>query len=128
MAMADRIEPALTAEEWARIGCAPARVYSDGYGDPDVVVLFSSDGWVTAKSIRADAYRDGALNVKVADRPAAVIALLNAALPDSDPRKITRERLARLHYFVENETTNDPGDDALQFLDALASYLPPETP
>jgi hypothetical protein len=55
--------------------------------------------------------------------PAEAIALANAALPDTDPRKITREMVDRLKSLIQ------PGEDDEQaFLDALKSYLPPKTP
>lgn len=72
-------------------------------------------------------------------------------LPDSDPRKITREKIDRLRmaarawdgvgqdpgalerWFNATDDTPEPeatyyggGDTLLAFLDALASYLPPE--
>jgi hypothetical protein len=50
----------------------------------------------------------------------AVIAACNDELPDSDPRKITRERIALLRDPAYRET------EAARFLEALASYLPPE--
>lgn len=57
-----------------------------------------------------------------------IIALANADLPDSDPRKITREKLAGLR--VALSTTSRPADVYNRvggaFLDALESYLPPE--
>lgn len=80
------------------------------------------------------------------DRPHAAIALRNFMLPDSDPRKITRERIAALRSAAdvvydamqdaeEGGRGRVPGsEDALRSLyaqasaiaDALESYLPPE--
>jgi hypothetical protein len=65
----------------------------------------------------------------------ALIGLANAGLPDSDPRKITRERLEALRdsvRIVESDYCvwkKGGGDGAgfiaeqLAFLDALATYL-----
>lgn len=87
--MSEEIEPALTADDWAReLSVADLHPFLD-----------------TEK----------------------IIAVANAALPDSDPRKITRERIALLRVelgWAENaEYSNDP--EARRFLDALESYLPP---
>ena len=116
-----KIAPALTPEEWARAGNAQE-------------LSFGADGWVTAKASRTDAYRDGALNVKASDRLPALIALANAALPDDDPRKITREwidRMRRASAYCYGLA--EPGDTILGaamaiYADALESYLPLETP
>jgi hypothetical protein len=116
-----RIEPALTADEWA-----------------------------DAQKYGADAFRAEAGPRTWFSLP-QVIALANAALPDSDPRKITREKIAQLRLAVNewDGVGRDPvklaewqgadddrpepdleyfggGDAALAFLDALESYLPPE--
>lgn len=71
----------------------------------------------------------------------ALIALANAALPDDDKRKITRERLAALEEVVgaaglwnrmQRAAGRDmqPGEHALDLVadlyHALQSYLPPE--
>lgn len=62
-----------------------------------------------------------------------VIAFANAALPDSDPRKITRETVATLRNHAYYSKHGDAHGrlamtaDALAALaDALESYLPPE--
>jgi hypothetical protein len=47
------------------------------------------------------------------------IAINNAALPDTDRRKITRERLAVLRDPAYRES------ELSEFVDALESYLPP---
>ena len=68
----------------------------------------------------------------------ALIALANAALPDDDPRKITREKIATLRemvgyaagaYTSSGESEDLKADEAFlsPFLDALESYLPPES-
>lgn len=100
-----KIEPALSAEEWAT-----SRI-------PGGV---AAGEWITPE--QAPGY----------------IALLNDALPDDDPRKITREKIDKLRemvsyaagaYTFSAESEELKADEAMlaPFLDALASYLPPET-
>jgi hypothetical protein len=59
---------------------------------------------------------------------AEFIAANNAALPDDDPRKITRERLNAIRVILWNWEGERSGDAApeLRFMDSLESYLPPE--
>lgn len=123
-----KIEPALTAEEWTLALDEDVR---EGLAY-EVTYLWGQS------------------------RPAGAIALANAALPDSDPRKITRAKIRLLRIALagwdgvgtdpdENDAwinaTDDriappveyfgdaPGGDGLDaFLNALASYLPPEGP
>jgi hypothetical protein len=101
--MTDRIEPALTAEEWASIQA--------GNGIP----------YMTRCSVVDDlrGLDDGDTH--------AAIAYANHLLPDSDPRKITRERIAAMRNTVTNLSLVDPDGEVVDaFADALASYLPPE--
>jgi hypothetical protein len=56
-----------------------------------------------------------------------LIALANAALPDNDPRKITRERLGLLAYANgRDELSQGEWEEVKAFVAALQSYLPPE--
>jgi predicted protein tyrosine phosphatase len=66
---------------------------------------------------------------------AALIALANAALPDTDDRKITREQIVTIRFLASTSEnlgvlvpTRAHVEAARRFADALASYLPPETP
>jgi hypothetical protein len=99
------IEPALTAEEWVR-----ARAFLP-FRDPRNVAE---------------------LTHAPKGRLAAEIALANAALPDSDPRKFTREHVTLLHRIAsmarDMSAIGDSWDArALDTLaGSLASYLPPE--
>lgn len=101
-----KIDPALTAEEWG-----------DVLGDP---MLADGDVHTVARSwIMPD------------PTPAQWIALANAMLPDSDPRKITREKLATIRHALDllpRVEQDDYADysTAEAFADALESYLPPE--
>lgn len=76
----------------------------------------------------------------VSDTPKVTLALLpqfNAALPDSDPRKITRKMVTLLRDIVESErgmaSLGERGialldlDELERIADALESYLPLET-
>lgn len=103
--MNGKIEPALTPQEWRELA-RPA--YAPG----------------------KDA-RIGFTGILYPKRPLAVIAALNDALPDNDPRKITREWVTRLRKWAADCEAQygpwqlDP-DEARAMADALESYLPPE--
>lgn len=102
--MTRTIEPALSAEEWADM-----RGYLDDYAKrPDsssgLINEISYVGWVDQSR-----------------RIPFCIAALNAALPDSDPRKITREKVELLGEIVKEYKMLQP------LADALRSYLPPLT-
>jgi hypothetical protein len=102
-----KIEPALSAEQWA-----------------DLLTCIGYIDWGT-----------GIVDV-VVNSPAELIAVANAALPDSDPRKITRGKIELLRGLVEfaagaydspalQKETQAEADKAYLVLDALESYLPP---
>lgn len=100
--MSEKIEPALTAEEWAAIGNEPLPLW------PDMEHLFV-----------------------MGERPEAVIAYLNNRLPDDDPRKITRGDVRWLRgaasYLGHDSTRGEEWRARLNSLAAkLASLLPPE--
>jgi hypothetical protein len=65
---------------------------------------------------------------------AKIIAVANARLPESDPRKITREKIAAMRLVFDQWDGCGPGEylgdreeytSLERFLDALESYLPP---
>jgi hypothetical protein len=60
---------------------------------------------------------------------ARLIALANAALPDTDPRKITRAMVERLYGLAnvlrDVHRMNIDAEQCESLADALASYLPP---
>lgn len=127
--MPDKIEPALSAEEWAVKCATPERwmgrdtAVSIVRSSSDVahLVLHSHDAW------REEPYTAGLLATPHNLVP--IIALANAALPDSDPRKITREKLANVLGALEvaaNATRDE--SETLAFIAALESYLPPDLP
>jgi hypothetical protein len=117
----DRIAPALTAEEWAR----------------QYIVVGDRGTWVSGDGAEWLGY-DDTERVVWKDRIPAVIALANAALPDSDPRKITRamvdamREVARAAEAQHDQSHEFADYEAAQrwtrWADALSSYLPPEGP
>jgi hypothetical protein len=129
--MNEKMEPVLSAEEWARAKD------EDALTDVPVgehVVAYVADGIVRIALLEKPGVATGAL-----DQPARAIALLNDALPDSDPRKVTREKIEAIRLRAQRsdyvpESGEDleangqwPLDNAVDaFLDALESYLPPE--
>lgn len=127
--MTDRIEPALTAEEWREkvAWMDPYRVGVSVGITPNGVVEIDDDDYYSGFT-------------RTMSRPAALIALANAALPDSDPRKITLGTVLELRRWAEfvaigmkdsgykHEVVQANFDQMRDFADALSSYLPPEVP
>lgn len=113
--MADdtKIEPALSAEEWAR-AMSPGRpvfvgtpnAISDAIGDR----ILDNYGHFEGLS-------DG-------DAP-ALIALANAALPDDDPRKITHQMIDDIRESMDYIEVERHIETIGRIADALESYLPP---
>lgn len=120
MSDAPKIEPALTAEEWEQrtyrsiTGREFSHIEAQGVQlhDNGVMVLVGLDD-------------DRDINAS----PAALIALANAALPDSDPRKITREKIEHMKAIAESIRPTTSNESHIGFLEefatALESYLPP---
>jgi hypothetical protein len=109
--MTDRIEPALTEEEWANNG----EDVVGGYLDWESGVIDTSGTYVS----RGPRFIP------------ALIALANAALSDSDPRKITREmvddlRMAASGLRHEYGSVDEDAASVDRVSDVLESYLPPE--
>jgi membrane protein required for beta-lactamase induction len=113
--MTDRIEPALSEAAW-RYWLA----------DPDYIR--------SSIAIGCDA-----ISYDLRQEPARLLALANAALPDSDPRKITRTwvtELRGLAVALEKIARHAGASDEMHAVaerirdraDALASYLPLEEP
>lgn len=114
------IDPALSAKEWAT-----------PHAERLTFFACVMDGGIT--------FGDGSVAPKIGihvereDVP-AIMALANAALPDDDPRKITRARMqavraALAEQFVdlsEDQWTSDATKELTVLLAALESYLPPE--
>lgn len=121
--MTDAIRPALTPEEWESV-----RFDS---------IFHKGDGPLTGVGI---SYTNGTLRTGRlcnAFAPVALVALLNHALPDGHPLKITREDVVQLQAeavrarFAESTGDNagmsriDCGDME-RLADKLAALLPPE--
>lgn len=115
--MTEKIEPALTPEEWTNL-TTPGT--SDGL--PSYTVAFHG-GSVTpignADTVGVE-LPHGLHDYE--DLYAAAIAVLNCALPDSDPRKITRAKVEAARFAAQHG--GSPHLDTL--IAALESYLPPE--
>jgi hypothetical protein len=107
------IEPALSAEEWRVSSAAVAPMYA---------LQELSD--LTRNHLNEH------VDLAQRDVPKA-IALANAALPDSDPRKITPLRVAWLRDAVAHDLKLAYPNSVVSkqveaFANLLASYLPPE--
>lgn len=103
-----KIEPALSAEEWSEVR-EPGVIRENG----GLVYELSYIGWLSTER-----------------RIPASVAILNAALPDSDPRKITRETIAALDWVLKQaggtgDWLHSVEDKLKPIRDALESYLPP---
>jgi hypothetical protein len=88
-----------------------------------IPTVLSGEQWLSVTAIKGDAHHCH-----------QTIALANHALPDDDPRKITRVGLSALRADAEElRKRSSNGDDALFLIawrmtlmaDALESYLPP---
>jgi hypothetical protein len=116
----NEIPPALTPDEWKRraMGQRPLVEAELGtVGENDEHTLYITDD----------------LNAFGADNLPGLIALANAALPDTDPRKITRHHVWIVRTLADHVDTQHPGGirfrrEALELAAVLESYLPPETP
>jgi hypothetical protein len=124
--MSEPITPALTPEEWAdRHFKRPSHTYATHYS-----------AGVAAYGQEAEAGDDCNLTIsdtewQGADNLAALIALTNDALPDGDPRKITREWVRSIRTVADALEHNGYGSHLAvpklrAIADALESYLPPE--
>lgn len=117
--MTGRIAPALSAEEWAKW-----REASDGSAFIEGQAVFVEDDGVGFANMDPVG-----VHITTAHLP-TLIALVNHVLPEDDPRKITRERISDLHGAVTVAERDGAYEceyrPIREFLDALASYLPPE--
>ena len=123
----------LSAEEWKAIAPDPfgVRIGEDA-------VAYMLDGTLHVATHEENA-------IASIEAPAKLIALANHALPDSDPAKITRERIRDMRetadllqgelrrvYGPESNWGNVPmtltamAERVIDHADALARYLPPE--
>ena len=101
-----RVEPALTPDEWGEL-------YVEGFSVSGGRLWNSADG-------------------QPVERPAALMALANASLPDGDPRKITRRDAVLAEVcgrYGGNEGWTLSGahlDELLALARKLRALLPPE--
>jgi len=133
--MPEPSKPALSAEEWEdpKISLPPTFDPAEGAtlyrGDDRGLVREAGDSWYSS--------------IVPPELAPKMIALLNASLPDSDPRKITREMVADLrlayvgaaHLARHHQEAGDEPERQRQvalakrcalYAGALKSYLPPE--
>ncbi|MDB4914066.1 MAG: hypothetical protein JWM95_1710 [Gemmatimonadetes bacterium] len=109
--MTDRIEPALSAEEWRAL--QSVKIGSSAYALDEI-----------SRSTVSQERSDNECSV-------ALIAVLNAALPDSDDRKFRSHWIEWLRTEADILKRAGAGAGALcanEIADALESYLPPELP
>jgi hypothetical protein len=117
------IQSALTDEEWERR--VIDRIHGTDHSGPYAYSRFVK-GDPASPSLAVDSAD------WTPDALPALIALANATLPDSDPRKITRRHTSLLRVAVGamwsgKDRNNRPAAVALDRLaDTLESYLPPE--
>jgi hypothetical protein len=124
--MTDEIERALSDDEWEAGMCQfddmngqmTEVVHSVELADHEAErVFFIGREWPTEGVLLTDH-----------SQVTAVIAIANHALPDSDPRKITRERVTAVRDFLngvdEDSRFDDVREVAAAFANALESYLP----
>ena len=109
--MSEKIEPALSAEGWEEF------LAWAGYWIADEVL---TQVWPFTASPDNDALRP---SVAVP----ATIAVANQLLPDSDPRKITREKIQAILDVLGIVPSGPVKAGVEAFAGALESYLPPET-
>ena len=121
--MSEKIKPALTAEEWSTL--------KDGY----YVELSGCRIGIDTDGLDVRGRFMGEEATVPRECAPALMALANAALPDDDPRKITREDVAACRAFdfnfwgMESDSVEVRRADCerLQLLAAkLAALLPPE--
>jgi hypothetical protein len=131
-------EPALTAEEWKEKSVRHHRAteLDDYYRQHPGV-------WLNDRNALCTSYAGGALTYSEVREPidlVAVIALANAALPDDDPRKITRRDVRRCNDIADGLEREYAAGRAFEALGSsaivdewrtlaarLVAYLPPET-
>lgn len=122
--MSDKIEPALTAEEWGM------RAF---WRSKHMVDVDHLDGGLCVRVNAGGGNPDRGIGTIPPEEIPALIAIANAVLPDSDRRKITRETIELLRAAgdrLPGKFANSPDPDeqglAIHALAvALESYLPP---
>jgi hypothetical protein len=130
--MSERIEPALTREEWAtRTALRPEQIHAI-HAEHMRMRAHASALTLTGSysDETGETYDCNDVGIDIPGIP-ALIALANAVLPDTDPRKITRHHVWIIRNLAGHVDTQHPGGiqfkrEAERLADALESYLPPE--
>lgn len=109
------IEPALTAEEWEsrQFDLGESRCSEVDWRHRHFMIRLHDCG-----------ESDTQTHYLIQCEAAKMIAAMNDHLPDSDPRKITREQVFALRYASEYGDSAD-FPELKRLADALESYLPP---
>ena len=107
-----QIAPALEPEEWKHRRCGPVSL--DRVDDETHIVVTDPDGEIVSVSGPAEVF--------------ALMALANDALPEGDPRKITREKVQLLEALTADTWAGhraaDQRDALAQLARSLAALLP----
>jgi hypothetical protein len=120
--MTDTITPALSAKEWdsLEVGDIPKTEYLMFVEEDGSVVVMRKTGKQRMESVAVDS-----------EHLPTLIALANHALPDSDPRKITREQVDALADVADKATVRHWHDahyaapHLRALVAALRALLPP---
>lgn len=132
----EKPDAALSADQWRGLEEADGIRFRDF--DAEVAIGFGHDRDGHGRGLNiAEQRKDReseSVSLFLAPSVRALIAVANAALPDSDPRKFTRATIAMLrrkadvfHPTPESPMLGRMRDTELDaFADALESYLPPE--
>lgn len=105
--MNDKIEPALTPDEWKQ------------WHEGERYIMPAEDSKHAGMMLNRRAF-------EIETRPFAVMALHNASLPDDDPRKITRKDVIELLVVSDHLDLHPDWSKALESIAAkLDALLPP---
>lgn len=107
------ITPAVSRDEWMR------------WRAHEEVRLPIRGGARTTPTGDLALFWEGTVDIPREDFP-AIIAVMNAILPDHHERKITRQWIACLRSMASHSESGDWGYLPSQIADVLESYLPPE--
>lgn len=122
-AATDEVRPALTAAEWRGNTLVRADARRPGWA---VAVERDAGGRELFVRYAADRHGTDAIPLPPDALP-AVIALANAALPDGDPRKITRADVDVLRTaYLDTLGVSDDEPSLKPLIAKLAALLPPE--
>lgn len=115
--MSDEVKPALSGDEWATRQYR--REFTDAHGWGELVEIFAR---TEREGDRLEISTvDGGGGTILLDDLHPLMALANAALPEGDPRKITRADVEAVRLAADEASSMHDG-----VLYALAAILPPD--